>query len=310
MADTQKKSAALVKRDTVDIVTERVKQFQNAGEIHFPVNYSPENALKSAWLILQETKDRNDKPALEICTKDSIANSLLNMVVQGLNPAKKQCYFIVYGNQLQMQRSYFGSVAVAKQVNERVEDIIGEVIYAGDVFRTAKKRGRTVLVEHAQDFANMDKANIVGAYANILYTDGNDECIVMTLAQIHQAWKQSKMGVFDERGNLKSTSTHGKFTEEMCKKTVINKAAKHIVNTSDDHNLIVKTFQRTADESSEAEAKAQIAENANAELIDFEVDPSTGEAVPVDRTGDHQAVEREEEAQAEEGLREQDGPEF
>src|SRR5690625_4382272 len=67
---------ALVKKDTVDVVAERVRQFQERGEIHFPANYSPENAMKSAWLILQNTQDRNKKPALEVCTKDSIANSL------------------------------------------------------------------------------------------------------------------------------------------------------------------------------------------------------------------------------------------
>jgi recombination protein RecT len=107
---------AMVKKDTVDIVAAKVKQFQENGELHFPANYSPENAMKSAWLILQTIKDRNQKPALEVCTRDSVANALLDMVVQGLNPAKKQCYFIVYGNQLVCQRSYFGTMAVTKRV--------------------------------------------------------------------------------------------------------------------------------------------------------------------------------------------------
>jgi recombination protein RecT len=37
---------------------------------------------------------------LQACTRDSIANALLDMAVQGLNPAKKQGYFIAYGKQL------------------------------------------------------------------------------------------------------------------------------------------------------------------------------------------------------------------
>lgn len=45
-------------------------------------------------MTLQSMTDKNRKPALTVCTKDSIANSLLDMVVQALNPVKKQCYFI------------------------------------------------------------------------------------------------------------------------------------------------------------------------------------------------------------------------
>jgi recombination protein RecT len=122
---------ALVKKDVVDVVAAKVREFQERGEIHFPANYSPENAMKAAWLILQSTFDRNKRPALEICTKDSIANALLDMVIQGLNPAKKQGYFIVYGNQLVFLRSYFGTMAVTKRVTG-AKEINANVIYEGD----------------------------------------------------------------------------------------------------------------------------------------------------------------------------------
>ena len=189
------------------------------------------------------------------------------MVIQGLNPDKKQCYFIVYGDKLQLQRSYFGSIAVAKQVNEDIEDIIAEVIYIGDNFKTSKKRSRTFVLEHEQDFENIDKANIAGAYATILYKDGTDESVVMTIAQTnHQAWKQSKMQVFDDKGKVKDTSTHGKFAEEMAKKTVINRAAKMKINTSDDHNIVIKNYRETEDALSEASAKEESDKWANKKL--------------------------------------------
>jgi len=111
LANNKDNQLALVKKDTVDIVAAKVREFQERGELDLPPNYSPENAMKSAWLILQNTFDKNKKPVLHACTKDSIANSLLDMIVQGLNPAKKQCYFIAYGNQLVCQRSYFGTMA-------------------------------------------------------------------------------------------------------------------------------------------------------------------------------------------------------
>jgi len=108
----------MVDKNVADFVLSKIQKLQSNGEIYFPNNYSPENALKSAWLKLQETKDKNDKPVLQSCTQISIANALLNMVVQGLNPMKNQCYFIPYGNQLTLMRSYFGSIAVAKQFGE------------------------------------------------------------------------------------------------------------------------------------------------------------------------------------------------
>ena len=55
---------AMMKKDTVDVVANRIKAFQDAGEIHFPANYSPENALKAAWLTLQSTVDREKRPVL------------------------------------------------------------------------------------------------------------------------------------------------------------------------------------------------------------------------------------------------------
>jgi recombination protein RecT len=58
-----------------------------------PANYSYSNALKSAYLILSETVDREKKPVLQRCSQASIINTLLDMTIQGLSSAKKQCYF-------------------------------------------------------------------------------------------------------------------------------------------------------------------------------------------------------------------------
>ncbi|WP_243124300.1 recombinase RecT [Clostridium sp. AWRP] len=44
-------------------------------------------------------------------------------MMQGLTPAKKQCYFVVYGKQLQLMRSYMGTAAVTKRLNGRISNI-------------------------------------------------------------------------------------------------------------------------------------------------------------------------------------------
>jgi hypothetical protein len=37
----------------VDVVSKKVRDLESAKQINFPVDFSPENALKTFWLILQ-----------------------------------------------------------------------------------------------------------------------------------------------------------------------------------------------------------------------------------------------------------------
>ena len=232
-------------RNITDNVLNKINQFRNNGEIYFPDNYSPENALKSAWLKLQEITDKNSKPALEVCTKESIANALLNMVIQGLNPAKNQCYFIPYGNKLTLMRSYFGSIAVAKQFGE-IKEICAEVIYENDKIENEIKRGKTIITSHKRAFGNIDKTKIKGAYATIIYNDDTD----------------------------KAESTHAQYTEEMAKRTVINKICKQYINTKDDSNLnmIKQAFCTSDEEAKVIEVEYEIEQNANKQVIDIETE--------------------------------------
>ncbi len=275
---------ALVKKDTVDIVSTKIRQFQEKGELCLPANYSPENAMKSAWLLLQETVDRNGKPACDVCTRDSIANALLDMVVQSLNPVKKQCYFIVYGSKLQLQRSYFGTMHVAKAVNPNIVDIVSDIVYAEDEFEYEKIRGKNVITKHKQKISNIDKSKIIAAYCTIIYSNDKEESIIMTFDEIKQAWKQSKMSPINDKGEIKLGTTHDKFTAEMAKKTVTNRACKPIINASDDSNLMISAYKSSDDEDHDAKVEAEIQENANTIVVD--VDEVTGEVIenehPVD----------------------------
>jgi len=265
----------------VDIVAKNIRTFIERGELCLPTNYNVSNALKAAWLILQSTLDKEQHPALEVCTKQSIANALLDMIVQGLNPMKKQNYFIVYGKTLSCQRSYFGSMAVAKMVQSKVDDFAFAVVYEGDIFKYGIKHGKKMVNEHEQELQNIDKKKIVAAYAIALDKDGNPfKTEIMTIDEIHQAWKQSKMGVFDDNGNVKSTSTHGKFTADMCLKTVINKCCKAIINASSDNALLLERINKNEDLADQAEVEEEIEENAN-----------TGKVLTIDKGQSQQTIE-------------------
>ena len=256
-----RQSVAIIQKDITDSVNTNLARLQDDG-LTLPTNYNASNALKSAFFKIQEAKDRSGNAALDICTRESIANSLLDMVVQGLSPAKTQCYFIVYGTQLQMSRSYFGTQAVLKRLNN-VEDIWANVIYQDDEFDYEVDRGREKLLSHKTAFENRDKP-IIGVYA-IVKTDTEEVLTVMTKKEIDASWSQSKT----------KQAVHNKFPQEMAKRTVINRAAKAFINTSDDSDLLVEAINNSTENEYENERKEinpqhEIEENANTEFIDIE----------------------------------------
>ena len=265
---------ALMKRTVVDTVAAKVAGFVKNREIDLPAAYSVGNAIKSAWLILQETKDKNDKLALEVCTKDSIANALLDMIVQGLNPMKDQVYFIVYGKTLAAKRSYFGSMAVAKMVQPVIDDFAYAVVYEGDAFKYGITNGKKSIILHEQELGNVDKKKIVGAYAIALLKDGSPyRSEIMTFDEIKQAWSMSKMHPVTDNGTIKTDTVQGKFTADMAMKTVVNKLCKAIVNASSDRALLLERMNRAEDLSDRAAAETEIEEQANTgEAIDIQAE--------------------------------------
>ena len=211
---------------TLDLVLNKVNNFRELGELKVPADYSAENAIRSAWLILQ---DSQNKP-LENCTKESIANSLLNMVIQGLSPVKKQCDFIAYGNKLTLQREYHGSIALARRYGN-MKDVYANVIYKDDVFEYSidPVTARKVINKHDQKLQNIDNTKILGAYAVVVFNDGSSAMEAMTFPQIQKSWEQGAT-----KGN---SPAHKNFPDEMCKKTVINRALKLIISGSSDSAL-------------------------------------------------------------------------
>lgn len=270
-AQQQPQQTAVVKFENIaDQVLDKVNKFAADGGLVLPKTYSVSNNMKSAWLILQETTDRSGKKALEVCTKASIANALFDMVLQGMSVSKSQGYFIVYGNQLQFQRSYFGTVALAKRVTGGIkEEPVANVIYEGDefVYTIDPKTGLVSIVSHEQKLENIDDAKIKAAYAIVTYTDGRTQTVIMTLSQIKAAWQQ---------GATKGQSpAHKNFPAEMCKKTVIGRACKMVINSSDDAWIMsdkpdeddVDVAQRQRDAEVRSRSLAAIPEDAEYEEV-------------------------------------------
>lgn len=254
-APQQQQNLSIVQKDVVDTVLSKIKDFEETGELKLPANYSAANALKSAWLILQETKDRNEKPALVVCSKESVANSLLDMVVQGLSPMKKQCYFIVYGGKLTLQRSYLGTLAIAKRVGG-VKTAVANCVYEGDefIFSVDTQTGLKKIIKHEQTLDGLDANKVKGAYAILTTEDGRSIVEIMNFSQIKQAWMQ---------GATKGGSpAHKNFGDEMAKKTVIGRACKILIGMSDDSALFDEPDETEIDTTAGQRA-AQIEGGAN-----------------------------------------------
>ncbi|EGQ4031176.1 recombinase [Staphylococcus pseudintermedius] len=252
----------LEEKNVSDNVLNKVRVLEAQGNLELPADYSPSNAMKQAWLqISQDNK-------LMACNDASKANALLDMVTQGLNPAKSQCYFIPYGNKMQLQRSYHGNIMMLKR-DAGATDVVAQVIYDGDTFKQELDSvGRIKSIKHEQDFFNINKDKIVGAYCTIVFSDNRDNYIeIMTIDQIKQAWMQSSM--INDEAALNRSKTHNNFKEEMAKKTVINRAAKRYINSSTDEGLL--QFAKESEQRQRKEVlDAEVAENANKELLDFD----------------------------------------
>lgn len=278
---TAQQSSAIAKYENVsEQVLNKIEKFQADGGLTLPANYSVENHMKSAWLILQSTTDRNGAPALQVCTKDSIANALFDMVLQGLSVSKNQGYFIVYGNNLEFQRSYFGTVALAKRAGGITKEPVANVIYEGDefVYSIDPETARIKIIKHEQKIENIDNNKIKAAYALVTMPDGTTQVTIMSMQQIRAAWNQ---------GATKGKSpAHLNFAEEMAKKTVIGRACKMIINSSDDAWLYEGKNDSMDVDSTEKERDTAISVNANTTNIPDNViyeditDKETGEIKP------------------------------
>ena len=263
MNEKKGETQVAVKGNVVEDVGKQIEVLQKEGKLALPANFAAQNALMSAWLILQETVDKNKTPVLQSCSRPSIVNSLLDMVIQGLNPAKDQCYFIAYGKRLTCMRSYFGSMAIVKNL-AGAKDVYGEIIYVGDEFAYEIEKGSKKVISHTQRFANIDPEKIAGAYCIIAFEDGREFTEIMDIEQIKKAWKRSRMD--PEREG----STHKEFPEEMARRTVIQRACKRYINSSSDDATLLAALNRTDEISTEEEVSAEIKEKANKEVIDLE----------------------------------------
>ena len=212
-----------IRQNVGDQIIARVNALSDAG-FNMPKDYNFVNAIKMSVLKIQELKDKNGKPALEVCSQTSIQTALFQMACKGLNAATNQCYFIVRGNQLCLNESYFGKVLMVKRHYPEWNPV-PVVIREGDVFEYAydKDTGKKHIVKHEQKLENMDKG-FIGGY---MYLPDGD-LFIMTKRQILTAWSKSPS---------REQSVHKQFDEKMVQKTLVNSGCNMVINSTPEYQM-------------------------------------------------------------------------
>lgn len=227
-----------VETQVLDNVMARITHKCEVQAIQFPENYNVNNEVQLA------IQDIRSKGYLQTCTPESIEGALVEYAIQGLSISQKQAWFVKFGNNLTMLRSYFGDVAVCKRTN-LIKDCKANVIYDGDEIEVDyDEKLNKIIKNHHTKFGNEDNA-ILGAYAFAERIDGTREYCVMTSKEIKENWKLSK-GKNKETGVV---AYQENFPQEASKRTVIRRLIKMILNTSVETNAyqkaIIESYNRT-----------------------------------------------------------------
>lgn len=258
-----------LRQNVGDQVITRVNSLCEVG-FKMPADYQYVNAIKASMLVLQELKDKNGKPALEVCTQASIASALFEMAVKGLDASRKTCYFIVRGDKLCMNESYFGKALQVKRIYPNF-DPRPVVIHEGDefVYEIDPKNGCKKLVKHTQSIENLDK-DFIGAYMYIPTADGGQDLYIMSKKQILTAWSKS---------SSREQTTHKQFSEKMVGKTLVNSGCNMIINSTPD---LAYASNGNDDNEENTDVKSQNAIEAEYEEIQEStetIDTETGEVL-------------------------------
>ena len=247
-----------------DKVIARIENLCKDGFV-MPSDYSYVNAIKASLLALQELKDKDKRPALEVCTPVSVSSALFEMAIKGLDVSKHTAYFIVRGDKLCLHESYFGKALQVKRIYPDF-DPSPVVIHDGDtfVYEIDADTGYKRLVKHEQKLENLDN-DFVGAYMYIPTADGKKNLYVMTKKQILAAWAKS---------SSTSQATHKAFTEKMCGKTIINSACNMIINSHVETSHLSSEYKDADDVEEESSITFEEAEVIE-ELPSKEPTPAT-----------------------------------
>ena len=220
MADlaTIEKSAVKLAQDTSDWINKNIRD----NKITVPEGYNVSNEITMALMMIAQTNDKNGRPALETCTRESIMTQLRLMAQNGLSMAQKQCYPIVRGTKLCIDISYFGTISIIKRLMPGY-DVRANVIYKDDtydyIWNEETQHYQVTNIKSSSE--NRDKP-IVGAYGTMF-----DKATGKVIFSEVMSWKE----ILTSWSHAKTDKVQKEFPQEMAKRTLIQRMCKLFLNT-------------------------------------------------------------------------------
>ena len=220
MADlaTIEKSAVKLAQDTSDWINKNIRD----NKITVPEGYNVSNEITMALMMIAQTNDKDGRPALESCSRESIMTQLRLMAQNGLSMAQKQCYPIVRKPKLCIDISYFGTISIIKRLMPGY-DVRANVIYKDDTYDYIwNEETQCYQVTNIKSsIENRDKP-IVGAYGTIF-----EKATGKVIFSEVMSWKE----ILTSWSHAKTDKVQKEFPQEMAKRTLIQRMCKLLLNT-------------------------------------------------------------------------------
>ena len=208
----EKTTAVAEKKETFSMaLTNSLDSVEEA----LPKDFNKTRFVQNAIALL------NDNDTLIEYNKSYGSKNILAGLLKGaylnLDFVSNEAYLIPYGKKLQFMPSYRGCVKLAQKYSIRpVKDIYAKVVRKGDEFEEKIVDGQPTI-----DFKPLpfNDGEIIGAFAVCQFQDGGMQYDVMTLKELENTRKASKM---------KNGPAWSQYTSEMYRKTVIHRLVKHL----------------------------------------------------------------------------------
>ncbi len=259
-------------------------------------------ALKTAEVKrLAKKKDRDPLPVIwENVNMEALARNVVTYARLGLDPVQKNHISVMPFKNNAMNKydigfieGYRGIELKAKKYGLDIPDgVVVELVYTNDKFKPIKKDLNNKYESYEFEVVDaFNRGEIKGGFYYHSYSMNpeKNKLVIFTLQDIlkrkpkyasPEFWGGEK-AVYDENGKKVGTEQVEGWFEKMCYKTVYRAAYNDITIDSrkiDDDYLRMKQMEM---QMAEMEVEAEIAENANKEILDFD-DAIDAEYTPIE----------------------------
>lgn len=213
--------AVLKKTEMIEQIGLKLEEMIDSKLNAVPKGFNKTRFIQNSLSVLSDTKD------IEKCRPMSVVRSLVKGAYLNLDFFRKECYVIVYNNNIgtkdkpewvkdaQFQTDYKGEIKLCKKYGRGIKDIYAKIVQEGDDLSIGIDSGLQRLNFTPKPFNN---GEIKGAFAVIIFDNGIIKYDTMSVKDIEDVRKNYSKSA-DGPSWVKSWA-------EMAKKTVLRRLCK------------------------------------------------------------------------------------